>query len=141
MSYFAFAARSAISATSFTIVGNACKIISVFINVVIWEKHASRLGLIFLAVCLCGSAIYKQAPLREENEDIAVEHEKQGLCTEDHCDGKRDGFGDVEVPPQTMGQPELDEGVPREEVLKLNNTSFEEDEPQEQWIHAKEVSY
>merc|ERR1719238_1301747 len=41
MSYFAFLCRAAVSATSFTVVGNVCKILTVLINISIWDKHAS----------------------------------------------------------------------------------------------------
>lgn len=41
-----------LSATAFTVLGNACKILSVLINVVIWDKHASPSGLLFLALTL-----------------------------------------------------------------------------------------
>ena len=40
MSYFAFKCRAAISATTFTVVGNCCKIATVIINVTIWDNHA-----------------------------------------------------------------------------------------------------
>ena len=45
MSYFAFLCRAAVSATSFTVIGNVCKILTVLINISIWDKHASPLGL------------------------------------------------------------------------------------------------
>ena len=66
MSYFAFLCRSAISATSFTVVGNVCKILTVLINVSIWDKHASPEGLGALLVCLAAAAAYQQSPLRRD---------------------------------------------------------------------------
>ena len=48
MSYFAFLARSSVSATCFTVIGNVCKVVTVLINVFIWDKHASPTGLAFL---------------------------------------------------------------------------------------------
>merc|ERR1712154_31475 len=67
MSYFAFLARNALSATSFTILGNVCKVISVGINLVIWDKHANALGIMALGVALVCAYFYKQAPLREKS--------------------------------------------------------------------------
>jgi len=64
MSYFAWLARSLISATYFTVVGNSCKIITIIINRVIWDKHASNTGLGFLLLCLLCAYYYKQAPKR-----------------------------------------------------------------------------
>ncbi|GAB5361635.1 hypothetical protein AAMO2058_000729500 [Amorphochlora amoebiformis] len=65
MSYFAWLARSLISATYFTVVGNTCKIITIIINRVIWDKHASNTGLGFLLLCLVAAYYYKQAPKRK----------------------------------------------------------------------------
>jgi len=66
MSYFAFLARAAVSATSFTVIGNVCKILTVLINISIWDKHASPVGLSALLVCLAAAAAYQQAPFRKE---------------------------------------------------------------------------
>ena len=41
MSYYAWLARSLVSATLFTILGNVCKVLSIVINVMIWDKHAT----------------------------------------------------------------------------------------------------
>ena len=70
------------SATSFTVIGNVCKILTVLINVSIWDKHASPLGLSFLCVCLVGAAAYQQSPLREDvrqARERMLEDESRGL--------------------------------------------------------------
>eukprot|EP00549_Striatella_unipunctata_P023764 CAMPEP_0118688746 /NCGR_PEP_ID=MMETSP0800-20121206/9090_1 /TAXON_ID=210618 ORGANISM="Striatella unipunctata, Strain CCMP2910" /NCGR_SAMPLE_ID=MMETSP0800 /ASSEMBLY_ACC=CAM_ASM_000638 /LENGTH=330 /DNA_ID=CAMNT_0006586037 /DNA_START=874 /DNA_END=1866 /DNA_ORIENTATION=- len=64
MSYFAWMARSLLAATSFTIVGNVCKVFTIFINVMIWDKHASGFGIVCLICCLGAAYFYKQAPMR-----------------------------------------------------------------------------
>jgi len=69
MSYFAFLARDALSATSFTVVGNVCKVLSVLVNFFIWDKHASSTGLGWLALVIVGAGMYKQAPLRSQASD------------------------------------------------------------------------
>uniref|UniRef100_A0A7S4AZ37 Sugar phosphate transporter domain-containing protein n=1 Tax=Chrysotila carterae TaxID=13221 RepID=A0A7S4AZ37_CHRCT len=70
MSYFAFLCRAAVSATSFTVIGNVCKIITVLINISIWDKHASPLGICFLLVCLLAAGAYQQAPLRDSDRSL-----------------------------------------------------------------------
>jgi solute carrier family 35 protein len=64
IAYFSFMARAAVSATYFTVIGNTCKVLTVIINVVMWDLHASPAGLLSLFVCLVGAYLYKQAPLR-----------------------------------------------------------------------------
>ena len=71
MSYFAFLCRSQVSATYFTVIGNVCKVITVIINVVIWDKHATREGLCWLFMCLVAAAFYQQSPLRQPQEPEA----------------------------------------------------------------------
>ena len=66
MSYSAFLLRANVSATMFTVVGIMCKIGTVVINQVIWDKHASANGLAALLVCLLAGTFYKQAPRRGE---------------------------------------------------------------------------
>jgi len=68
MSYFAWMARSLLSATSFTVVGNVCKLMTICINVLLWDKHASQIGIVFLLFCLGSAYFYKQAPMRKEVE-------------------------------------------------------------------------
>jgi GDP-mannose transporter len=65
MSYFAWMARSLLAATSFTIVGNVCKILTIAINVAIWDKHASMFGVMCLLFCLGAAFLYKQSPMRD----------------------------------------------------------------------------
>ena len=74
MSYFSLACRKHLSATSFTIVGNVCKFLTVIINILIWDKHASFEGCIFLVICMTCAMIYKQAPLRvkESTETVQI---------------------------------------------------------------------
>jgi GDP-mannose transporter len=57
--------RNLISATSYTLVGVICKLITVIANVLIWNKHATPIGIFWLLVCLGASSAYQQAPLRD----------------------------------------------------------------------------
>lgn len=38
MSYFSFALRAAISATSFSIIGNVCKVLTILVNLIIVSR-------------------------------------------------------------------------------------------------------
>lgn len=41
-----------------------CKVATIVINYVIWDKHASPPGLVALSICLVGGTFYQQAPMR-----------------------------------------------------------------------------
>lgn len=56
--------RNQVAATTFTLIGVVCKLISVLLNVLIWDKHATPVGITWLVVCLVCSSFYKQSPLR-----------------------------------------------------------------------------
>ena len=66
MSYFAFLCRKVVSASSFTVLGNCCKIVTVLINLTIWEQHAGPTGITCLVFCLGCAYFYKQAPKRSD---------------------------------------------------------------------------
>jgi solute carrier family 35 protein len=55
IAYFSFLARASVSATYFTVIGNTCKVLTVFINVMMWDLHATMGGLASLFVCLIGA--------------------------------------------------------------------------------------
>lgn len=61
ISFFGFAARRAISATAFTVTGVVNKLLTVVVNVMIWDKHASNLGLVSLLVTIVGGVLYQQS--------------------------------------------------------------------------------
>uniref|UniRef100_A0A7S0WX23 Sugar phosphate transporter domain-containing protein n=1 Tax=Pyramimonas obovata TaxID=1411642 RepID=A0A7S0WX23_9CHLO len=65
MSYSGFRLRKEVSATSFTVIGILCKLGTVAVNVMIWDKHASMTGLGFLLLCMVAGFFYQQAPLRQ----------------------------------------------------------------------------
>jgi solute carrier family 35 len=64
MSYFSFALRAAISATSFSVIGNICKVLTILVNAAMWDQHAGPAGTAALLVCLAAGALYRQPPLR-----------------------------------------------------------------------------
>lgn len=57
--------RSLVSATSFTVIGILNKLLTVLLNIAVWDNHASWLGTLCLLGCLAGGSFYQQAPLRE----------------------------------------------------------------------------
>lgn len=61
ISFFGFAARKAISATAFTVTGVVNKLLTVVVNVMIWDKHASNLGLASLLLTVGGGVLYQQS--------------------------------------------------------------------------------
>ncbi|KXZ45377.1 hypothetical protein GPECTOR_55g283 [Gonium pectorale] len=64
MSHASYLLREAVSATLFTIVGILCKVLTVIVNVFIWDKHASPAGIAALMVCVLAGTFYQQAPKR-----------------------------------------------------------------------------
>lgn len=64
ISFFGFAARKAISATAFTVTGVVNKFLTVAINVLIWDKHASSFGLVCLLFTIAGGVLYQQSVTR-----------------------------------------------------------------------------
>jgi GDP-mannose transporter len=60
-----------ISATSFSLVGNLCKVITILANIMIWDKHAGIEGTAALLLCLAAGGFYQQAPLRSQKPAIA----------------------------------------------------------------------
>ena len=66
MSYSSFRLRRMISATSFSLVGNVCKVLTIVVNFIIWDQHATNFGFMALSVSLFGAMMYRQAPMRSE---------------------------------------------------------------------------
>jgi hypothetical protein len=60
--------REQISATAYTLVGTLNKICTEFLNILIWDHHASMPGVLALSVCLIGGFLYDTAPKSTEHE-------------------------------------------------------------------------
>ena len=69
ISWAGFLCQSLITATSYTVVGVMNKMLTVTVNVLIWDKHASVSGIFSLAVCLIGGSLYQQAPPRVQGPE------------------------------------------------------------------------
>ncbi|KAK8597851.1 hypothetical protein V6N13_095247 [Hibiscus sabdariffa] len=94
ISFFGFAARRAISATAFTVTGVVNKFLTVVINVLIWDKHATPFGLVCLLFTLAGGVLYQQSvtgPPREStvSKQTVDEDENEIDDVEDNQVGAR----------------------------------------------------
>jgi len=64
--YTGWLCRGMVSATSYTLVGVVNKFLTVLLNVLIWDKHSSPMGLAAVCVCLGSGMFYQQSPMRED---------------------------------------------------------------------------
>ncbi|KAF3775803.1 GDP-mannose transporter [Nymphaea thermarum] len=100
ISFFGFAARKAISATAFTVTGVINKFLTVAINVMIWDKHASPLGLIYLLFTLLGGVLYQQSvsgsPPPPPPPPPQQQHDKVAMKQADEADSYAEGETDDE---------------------------------------------
>mmetsp|Transcript_2457 Transcript_2457/g.4153 ORF Transcript_2457/g.4153 Transcript_2457/m.4153 type:complete len:364 (+) Transcript_2457:81-1172(+) len=75
ISWAGFWCQSLITATAYTVVGVMNKMLTVTVNVLIWDKHATSQGITALVICLIGGSFYQQAPPRhvpKENDPEAL---------------------------------------------------------------------
>ncbi|XP_058074890.1 GDP-mannose transporter GONST3-like [Magnolia sinica] len=61
ISFFGFSCRRAISATGFTVLGIVNKLLTVVINLLIWDKHSTIVGTVGLLICMLGGVLYQQS--------------------------------------------------------------------------------
>ncbi|KAL7108517.1 hypothetical protein ACP275_06G117600 [Erythranthe tilingii] len=61
ISFFGFSCRRAISATGFTVLGIVNKLLTVVINLIIWDKHSTLVGTLGLLICMGGGVLYQQS--------------------------------------------------------------------------------
>eukprot|EP00271_Cylindrocystis_brebissonii_P020197 TRINITY_DN658_c0_g1_i3.p1 TRINITY_DN658_c0_g1~~TRINITY_DN658_c0_g1_i3.p1 ORF type:complete len:354 (+),score=17.47 TRINITY_DN658_c0_g1_i3:461-1522(+) len=96
ISFFGFACRKAVSATTFTVVGVTNKLLTVAINCLIWDKHASPLGLTCLLGTIFGGVAYQQATLRKPTAKV------KAITPKPERGSGRGGGGDLEEGPRKM---------------------------------------
>lgn len=72
ISWTGFKCQQVVTATAYTVIGVMNKLLTVLINVSIWDKHASPLGIGALCICLLGGSLYQQSPLRIPREAEAL---------------------------------------------------------------------
>lgn len=64
ISFFGFSCRRAISATGFTVLGIVNKLLTVVINLLIWDKHSTLIGTVGLLICMFGGVLYQQSTIK-----------------------------------------------------------------------------
>jgi drug/metabolite transporter (DMT)-like permease len=79
--YTSWTCRKLISATSFTVVGVVNKFLTILLNVLVWDKHASLFGIGSLVVALLGGCVYKQAPLRCARSHGGIDNPAKTDCS------------------------------------------------------------
>ncbi|CAN0871167.1 GDP-mannose transporter GONST3 [Linum grandiflorum] len=68
ISFFGMSCRRAISATGFTVLGVVNKLLTVGINLMIWDKHATFVGTVGLLICMAGGVLYQQSTSKKKPE-------------------------------------------------------------------------
>lgn len=61
--------RNKVSATTFTLIGVLNKCLTVLVNLMIWDQHATPLGIASLFLCIVGGSFYRQAPMKKTTAD------------------------------------------------------------------------
>ena len=64
ISYLSFQLRELVSATTFNMIGNICKILTISINSIVWNLHASTAGTASIVLCIGFTTLYSQAPMK-----------------------------------------------------------------------------
>eukprot|EP00250_Pteridium_aquilinum_P010350 c19323_g1_i1 orf=152-1225(-) len=87
ISFFGFSCRKGISATGFTVLGVVNKLLTVVINLIVWDHHASLVGTIGLLTCIAGGILYQQSTIKPKTvppppASMDIEVEEQSLLKE-----------------------------------------------------------
>jgi drug/metabolite transporter (DMT)-like permease len=54
-----------LSATTYSLIGVINKFLTIFLNVILWDKHSTPAGLLAVCICLLSGVFYEQSPRRE----------------------------------------------------------------------------
>ncbi|EPS58250.1 hypothetical protein M569_16563, partial [Genlisea aurea] len=68
ISFFGFACRKAVSATGFTVLGTVNKLLTILINLLVWDKHSNFMGTVGLLVCIGGGILYQQSTVSKPDD-------------------------------------------------------------------------
>ena len=98
ISFFALNCRKALTATAFTVLGVVCKFGTVFVNTVVWDNHASTMGIFYVCICLSGGILFQQfqgtqmiTPAKKvEKQEKFEDIENEPLKTDDSLVNKKD---------------------------------------------------
>ena len=78
ISFTGWRCRALVSATCYTVLGVANKMLTVLANVVIWDDHATPAGIACLVGCLVCATAYRPAPLRRSEESDTEQGQELG---------------------------------------------------------------
>ncbi|KAF3519127.1 hypothetical protein DY000_02064065 [Brassica cretica] len=76
ISFFGFSCRRAISATGFTVLGIVNKLLTVVINLVVWDKHSTFVGTLGLLICMFGGVMYQQSTVKKPTQEAKPQKEQ-----------------------------------------------------------------
>lgn len=76
ISFFGFSCRRAISATGFTVLGIVNKLLTVVINLVVWDKHSTFVGTLGLLICMFGGVMYQQSTVKKPTQEAKPQQEQ-----------------------------------------------------------------
>jgi GDP-mannose transporter len=68
ISFFGFSTRRLLSATAFTVLGCTNKLLTLLVNTLIWDEHASLWGQASLLVCIGGGVAYGEFSKLEDEQ-------------------------------------------------------------------------
>ncbi|CAA7042527.1 unnamed protein product [Microthlaspi erraticum] len=77
ISFFGFSCRRAISATGFTVLGIVNKLLTVVINLIVWDKHSTFVGTLGLLICMFGGVMYQQSTVKKPQEEKPEEEDEE----------------------------------------------------------------
>ncbi|KAJ8563297.1 hypothetical protein K7X08_031749 [Anisodus acutangulus] len=86
ISFFGFSCCRAISATGFTVLGIVNKLLTVVINLAIWDTHSKLIGTVGLLICMFGGVMYQQSTsnkpkaVKDVNPQVDEEEEQKLLA-------------------------------------------------------------
>ena len=86
ISFGGWGTRSQLSATSFTVLGVACKLATVGINLTVWEHHASYAAQAPILLCMLSSVAYTQSAKKDQAEREAKANAKDIESAENELD-------------------------------------------------------
>jgi GDP-mannose transporter len=81
ISYAGFNCQRVVSGTSYAIIGIMNKMLTILINLFIWDNHASNAGIGSLMLCVVGGIMYEQPPLVKQKQQ-SVDDGEGGEVTE-----------------------------------------------------------
>jgi GDP-mannose transporter len=96
ISFFGFSVRRKISATAFTVMGCTNKLLTLLVNTLVWDKHASLAGQASLLVCIAGGVLYGELS-KSDAESRKKKQQLPGPDSAPSAEAAHGGRVDVEM--------------------------------------------